>query len=147
MLKKIIFGGIFALFVLGAIYSIYRANTKITGYTKIDSFNEVIDKKETIMVTMGVDTCIHCKNFKKVMDEVAKEHQVNLYYLDANDIDEDHNFSIPLKCADVTNQKLLNGFGTPLTLFIKNGEVVDCISGEVNADVLLSRLRNNEIVK
>lgn len=146
-MKKILLGLVVAVFVGGAIFSIYKSTNKITGYTEIKSFSEVDNKKGTIMVTLGVDTCSHCQNFKKVMNEVAQEKQVEIYYLDANNIDDDHAYAIPLKCADEANQKITDGFGTPLTLFLKDNKVVDCISGEVDAVSLKSKLRNNELIK
>lgn len=146
-MKKSILILIIIAFIGGAAFTIYRSATKIKGYTRISSYNDIDVDKGLTMVTMGSETCPHCTNFKEVLNAVAVEKQINLYYLDVNNIDNAHNYDIPIKCADTTDQKLLDGFGTPLTLFFKDGKIIDCISGEITDVALKSRLRNVGMIK
>ena len=149
--KKIIIGIIVVAIILLAGYLMLfkKPAEKITGYTTIEDFSVVENAKkdEIVMVTFGRETCSWCKKFKEVLNSVAEEKQVNLYYMDAPMIDDEHNYTIPLKCADELDQKLLDGFGTPLTIFFKNGEPVNCISVYFEDISLKSTLRNNKIIK
>ena len=42
---------------------------------------------------------------------------------------------------------LSSGFGTPLTLYLKNGKVVGCISGYVNKEKLETKLKSVGMMK
>ena len=54
---------------------------------------------------------------------------------------------VPAKCSSEGKEfKLSDGFGTPLTLFTKDGKVVDCISGYVNRSSLIDKLKTNNMI-
>jgi thioredoxin-related protein len=53
----------------------------------------------------------------------------------------DLGLKIPASCSSTGEEvDLQPGFGTPLTLFTKNGKVIDCISGYVNKSELITKL-------
>ena len=55
--------------------------------------------------------------------------------------------TVPAKCnTEGVEFKMYEGFGTPLTIFTKNGKVIDCISGYVNRNSLIEKLKNNNLI-
>ena len=55
--------------------------------------------------------------------------------------------TVPAKCnTEGVEFKMSEGFGTPLTIFTKKGKVVDCISGYVNRNSLIEKLKNNNLI-
>ena len=109
-----------------------------------------VDAKKTVtMAVFGRDNCYYCQQFLPVVNTVAEENKLeNVYYFDSNNYNEDEydkimksDLYIPAECStDGNKAKLSDGFGTPLTLFTKNGKVIDCISGYVNKESLISKL-------
>ena len=113
------------------------------------AFINATEKKSITMAVFGRDNCYYCQQFLPVVNTVAEEHELNkVYYFDSNTYDEkeynkimDADFTIPASCSSTEKKaKLEPGFGTPLTLFTKNGKVIDCINGYVNKETLISKL-------
>lgn len=146
MNKKIVICAIIIIIAIGGFFIVRAPQKKYEDYVKINSFSE-IDAKELAVVTLGREGCSWCSKMKLVLTKVAKDKDIPIYYLDVNDIDEDHNYEVPSKCADFDNQKLLDGFGTPLNLVLQNGKIVDCRSGYLEESVYLSFLRRNDILE
>lgn len=112
---------------------------------------KVVESKKTVaMSVFGRDNCYYCQQFLPVVNTVAEENELeNVYYFDSNNYNQDEyekimksDLYIPAECsADGNKAKLSDGFGTPLTLFTKNGKVIDCLSGYVNKESLISKLK------
>lgn len=118
-------------------------------------FNELYKSKNIIMHVFGRNTCYYCNIFKPVYNEVASDNNLDIYYYDSDSFDsKEYNkilnsgINIPAECT--TNKEevpLSSGFGTPLTLFTKNGKVVGCISGYVNKTKLEEKLKEVGMLK
>lgn len=100
------------------------------------------------MIVIGRTGCIHCENYKPIVENLSNEYKFTVMYIDLKNLVKDDlnslldsNIMIPAKCTSIgENSKLRNGFGTPLTLFLENGGSYDCIRGYVDKDTLISNL-------
>lgn len=118
-------------------------------------YKKLVDSKKVTMAVFGYETCGYCKLYKPVFNEVASEYELNIYYFDSAIYNEteynkvmNSGLKIPKSCTDTGKAELLSeGFGTPLTLFTKNGKVIDCISGYVGKDTLVSKLKSVGLIK
>lgn len=89
------------------------------------------------------------KSYAENQGNEITDEELSVYYnAGAFDVDEyekilDMGIVIPEACSGVSGQTALlkDGFGTPLTLFTKNGKVIDCISGYVNKSALIAKLK------
>ena len=119
------------------------------------SYKKAIDSKAIIMSVFGRDTCGWCNTYKPIYNELAAEYDFDVYYFDSDSYDSAEyskilksGLQIPASCTESgVAQTLDQGFGTPLTLFTKNGKVIDCISGYVNKDTLQAKLKKVGIIK
>lgn len=120
------------------------------------AFEKTVDKKSITMAVFGRDNCYYCKQFLPVVNTVAEEYELKkVYYFDSNNYDEkeydkimDMGLKIPASCSSTEKEtKLEPGFGTPLTLFTKNGKVFDCINGYVNKETLVTKLETIGMIK
>ena len=108
------------------------------------SYKEVqnkIDNKETFVLVLSQSTCSHCADYKPKLINIAKENNINIYYLDYDTDTYD-------------TEKILKFFnfdgGTPTTFFYKDGEelsLMDRISGDVSKQTLLNKLKKLEYIK
>lgn len=120
-------------------------------------FNKLVkDKTKVNMFVFGRDSCFYCNQFKIVYNTVIEENDLDsIYYLDSDVYDSeeyskimDSGLKIPAKCSSTGAEvNLQPGFGTPLTLFTKNGKVIDCINGYTNKANLVTQLKTVGILE
>lgn len=128
------------------------------AYKTVSTYKEFMNIYKSKKVTMhvfGRNTCYYCNIFKPVYNEVAAEKNLDIYYYDSDSFDSEEyskilnsGINIPAECTTSKEETpLSSGFGTPLTLYLKNGKVVGCISGYVNKDKLETKLKSVGMMK
>lgn len=127
-------------------------------YSVAKNFNEykkIIKNDEVVMTVFGRSSCYHCNNFKVAYNAVASKYELDsIYYFDSDNYNQKEykkvinlDLTIPSKCSSEGKDfKLSDGFGTPLTIFTKNGKVVDCLSGYVNRKSLIEKLKEVNMI-
>ncbi len=128
-------------------------------------FIERADKEELTMVVFGRTSCSNCEDYKPVFNKIAADYELDIYYFDSDYYDRkeynkviNNNYIIPGYSNTITNGAnyatctrdgksalLANGFSTPLTLFISNGKVVDCILGTASLNQVKESVEFYEI--
>lgn len=120
-----------------------------------NNYKKIIKGNDVIMTIFGRSSCYHCNNFKVVYNAVADKYEMDsIYYFDSDVYNQKEykkvinlDLTIPAKCnSEGTEFKLSDGFGTPLTIFTKNGKVVDCLSGYVNRKNLIEKLKEVKMI-
>ena len=51
------------------------------------SYNEVIEKinnKDTFILVISQTTCFHCARYKPIIDEIAKKHNLTVYFVESD---------------------------------------------------------------
>ena len=115
----------------------------------------LVNSKKITMAVFGRNSCSWCNKYKPVYNEVANKYNLDIYYFDSDSYDKSEyskilnsGLNIPASCTDTKKEEpLSNGFGTPLTLYTKNGKVIDCISGYVDEDNLVKKLKSVGLIK
>lgn len=141
-------------------------NYKVAGSAK--DFIDVAAKEKIVMLVLGRTSCSYCEAYRPVYNDLATKYDIDMYYFDSDYYDNDEfgklmreNYTIPgfsssMKNPDGNNvactdngedAKISAGYGTPLTLFIKDGKTIDCISGLVENETLISVLQFHKIPK
>lgn len=150
--RKIISYGIAAIVIVAIIagFMLFNKQEKYEDYITIESFSE-LDDSNPVSLTLGREGCSWCNRMKPILTNIAKDENIPLYYMDVSNLDKDHNYEIPTKCADYKNQTLLDDkgftFGTPLHLTISNGKITDCYSGYADQKTFTNYLKRAGIVK
>lgn len=91
-----------------------------------DGYEKVYNGNEKAIVVLGQTGCGACASFKPVINEIAKETGIKIYYVNMTEID----YSEAVLLMD--SLSYFNGvesWGTPLTLIIENKEVVAAQEG------------------
>ncbi len=128
------------------------------AYKTVSTYKEYMDlvnSKKVTMAVFGRNSCGWCNKYKPVYNEVADEEKVDIYYFDSDSFDKNEyskimnsGLMIPASCAKNKEEApLSSGFGTPLTIFTKNGKSFDCISGYVDKDALVAKLKSVGLIK
>lgn len=128
------------------------------SYKKFENaaeFKKVYNSKKPVMVVLGSINCSWCNTYLPVFNDAAREHEIDIYYLETSSFEEKEyekimnmGIKIPKSCTTTGSaQDLSEGFGTPLTLFFKGGKAIDCISGYVPKDRLDAKLKSVGVIK
>ena len=127
-------------------------------YKTVSTYKEymaLVNSKKITMAVFGRNSCSWCNKYKPVYNEVANKYNLDIYYFDSDSFDQaeyskilNSGLNIPASCTDTQKEEpLSHGFGTPLTLYTKNGKVIDCISGYVDEDNLVKKLKSVGLIK
>ena len=140
-------------------YLLANINDDNKSFEIADNFKEYkkeIKGNNVVMSVFGRNSCYHCNNFKVVYNAVSDKYDLDdyVYYFDSDSYNTKEykkiinmNLTIPAKCnSQGTEFKLSDGFGTPLTIFTKKGKVIDCISGYVNRENLIQKLKDVNMI-
>ncbi len=164
--KTIIFL-IFILFILGVVfYVVYKKNSFSSLYSNVPKDNvykkiniddalDLIENK-TGIIYIGYPTCPWCKSLVPILNEVAKEDEVNtIYYIDdfysmRPDKNEkpknvkEYNKLVDLLGSEIVDMKSENSqfnvIKVPLVLFIKDGKIVDYHKGTYQGHTLKEKV-------
>lgn len=111
---------------------------------KVDyaQYLEVIKSEENQIVVFAQTGCSHCEEARPVLNAIAKEYNIKINYLNITDLstNDQKDFANSL---DV----LKDGFGTPLTVVVKNGKTVDSLEGFESKDAMLKFFKKNNFIK
>ena len=120
-----------------------------------NAYKKIVNSDVVTMAVFGRNSCGWCNKFKPVYNAVAEKYNVDIYYFDSDNYNSSDytkivnmNLVVPAKCSSAGKEfKLSEGFGTPLTIFTKNGSIVDCIGGYKDRASLIDILKKNEIIR
>lgn len=133
-MKKLLLLLVPLLFLFGCNKSSYKEIT----YKK---FNEMIENKESFVLFIGAESCSHCQTYKTTINEVIKEYDVTIHYVDIDTFSE----------KELSKLKNVASFtGTPTTVFIKDGEEkssYDRIKGDRDFDYVVDKLKQSGYIK
>lgn len=120
-----------------------------------DEYIKKVNSKNYTVAVFGVSDCTYCDLYLPVINDIARDYNVNIYYFnrDTYDTDEydkimDLNFEIPAKCTTTGYPTTLGtSFPKPMTIITKSGKFVDCIRGYVTKETVLDMFKEYKIVK
>lgn len=98
---------------------------------------------ELKMIVLASSTCSFCKKYKPIVEELKTEYEFEINYIDlkADNSILKEDITIPAKCSThQRDSKISEGFGTPLTLFMKGNTVVDCIRGYTAKENVVTKI-------
>lgn len=138
--KKItVLVSILAIIVFAIIAGSVIENGKSKKYLK--DFYSAFNGEESKLVMIGRDNCGWCQLFHPSLDFMSKKYGFDYLYVDTNKLTSSV-FNKLLKDISVDSKS----FGTPLTVVVKNGEVVDSLNGFTDETDLLDFLKKNDFV-
>ena len=99
-------------------------------------YEDFVDSEEPFIVVIERAGCSYCIQYMPIVEEVAKEKKIPLYYIDTDTLSQDE-----FNLLSTTNNYLKrNNWGTPTTLFMLGDRVLDSISGYTEKDSVLAFL-------
>ena len=111
---------------------------KYKTYTELslDEFNKKLDNKDTFVMVIGKASCSACAAYKETMEEIIKDKQIEIFYLDLDKLDDD-------AYAKVHSKYVIES--TPTTLFIRDGSEISAyvrLVGAAGYSKVIENLKN-----
>ncbi len=111
-----------------------KALTDIT----VDEFLQYYDGEEKTFVMVGYPQCTWCQQYKPILTRLNTTYDLDIKFLNIEYIgSEKYN-----QVAEINGES----FGTPLTLVVSNGEIVDRINGYVDQSTVEEFLKKNGFI-
>lgn len=118
----------------------------LTGCTKgsitelsFEEYQTKIENKDSFILVLAQTTCSHCKVYKKYLNEIIKEYDVDIYLLNVDKITkEEENILTSLFTFS-------DGISTPTTIFVENGietSSYDRIVGSSKHSTIVEKFKN-----
>ena len=101
-----------------------------------NDYEEMVKSGDPFIVVIERATCSYCQQYMPILEEVADEKSIPLYYIDTDTLTSDENNLL----ASTNAYLKRNQWGTPTTLFMLGERVLDTIGGYVEKDSVLSFL-------
>lgn len=102
----------------------------------IDNFITLMESDEINTIVVSQTICSYCDDYKKVINKIAFEEDIDIYVIEYDTLKEKD------KDKFREQNERLNDFGTPLTIFTQNNEIIDEINGNTTAAVVIAKLTN-----
>ena len=108
-----------------------------------DKLMTMLKEKESFILFIGSDTCSHCTVYKKTLERVIKEYNVDVKYIDISELDKEQ---------DEKLTSTINFTGTPTTVFILDGKEnnetgVNRIKGAKSYSEVVEKFKKNGYIK
>lgn len=101
-----------------------------------NEYKTKVESEEAFIVIIERTGCTYCIQYMPIVEEVAKEKNIPIYYIDTATLTNDEFSELSKKNSYLKR----NEWGTPTTLFMLGNRVLDSIGGYVEKDRVLSFL-------
>lgn len=117
------------------------------------SFKEYQDKikeDQFTIILIGRDNCSHCADYKPLVNQVANQYNLDVWYLNTDSLEKDeyiylHDHVSVLK--DKYDSEGNPGIPTPATVIYRNGYELDSVLGDVKDKGFKNLLVKSGVVK
>ena len=110
--------------------------TKTITYTE---YEELMNQEKPFLVIIINDGCGYCEMYEPIVEEVAKEYNVPVNYLNLANLSSEEQTKLNKSNSYLRTKQ----WGTPTTLFMYKDKVIDSIGQYVDKDELVSFIKEN----
>lgn len=113
------------------------------GFTEItySEYEEKMNTEAPFLVVIVRDGCGYCEMYEPILEEVAGEYKLPIYYINMTNLNNDEYTA--LGTSNSYLKKNQGNWGTPTTLFMYGRTVVDSIPGYVDKDEFVKFVKEN----
>ena len=122
--------------------SITNEERKPYSSITIDDYLEKYRGTKESIILIGRDTCQYCMIAEPILQKLANDYDLEIYYLNTDYFSEDD-----INTLANSNEYFNNGFGTPLLMIVKDETIVDTVDGLVDTAHYKLFLRNNGMIQ
>lgn len=107
-----------------------------------NEYEEKVENGDAFIVIIERAGCGYCVQYMPIVEEVANEKKIPIYYIDTDTLSQDEY----TRLSTTNNYLKRNDWGTPTTLFMLGSRVLDSIGGYVEKESVLSFIDGKVVV-
>lgn len=125
-------------------YDFISSDAKLVlNYVDYSGYKKILKSDKASILVVGQTSCTYCIKAKPILNEVADSNNITINYLNITKLSEEES----IKFNDSLDYLKDNKWGTPLTLIIKDGKVVDSANGLLDKDGYTELFKKNGFIK
>ena len=105
----------------------------------LDEYLDLVNGQDKSIILVARPTCSYCEAFAPILSEAKDDLGLTVNYIDTDKFSSD-DWTTFNESLDYLSE---NEWGTPLTLIVQNGEVVDANNGYVELDTIKAFFTDN----
>ena len=113
------------------------------NYVDYSAYKKILKSEETKILVIGQTSCTYCIKAKPILNKVINDKNVKINYLNITELSDEEKEKFNNSLSYLSE----NEWGTPLTLILKNGEVVDSANGLLDYDGYVKLFEDNGLIK
>lgn len=115
-------------------------------YVALEAYEEKLSSNDKFIIVIGNKDCGACKSYKPVLQEINKNKDLEIFYVQIDDSKWSSEDKTEL--MDITQEKLGVGItGTPTSFIVENGSLEEVAVGYLEYGEILDILVEHELVE
>lgn len=115
------------------------------NFIDYNGFQTLYGGSDRTILVLGQTGCSHCDEYKPTLNEIAKEENIKINYLDIRELSQEEYANLTNKLNDYFKDH--EKWGTPLTIILENKTIIDSHEGYAEKNETLEFYKENKIVK
>lgn len=115
----------------------------LLNYIDTEEYSKLIKEKDSNIIVVGQSTCSYCVKAKVVLNEIASKNDIEINYFNLSYIKDDAEYS---KFTSSFEYFQSDSWGTPVTLIVKDGKIVDKLEQLVTEEEYVEFFKKNGVL-
>lgn len=105
----------------------------------LDEYLDLVNASEKSIILVARPTCSYCEAFTPILSEAADDLNLTVNYIDTDKFTEEDWSTFTASLDYLANEE----WGTPLTMIVQNGNLIDTNNGYVELDTIKDFFTSN----
>lgn len=114
------------------------------NYVDYEGYKKVVKSDEVGILVIGQTSCSYCIKAKPILSQIVDDKNVKINFLNITKLSDEERGKFT-KYLDYFSEH--DDWGTPLTLIVKNGKVLDYANGLLDYDGYVTLFEKNGLIK
>lgn len=108
----------------------------------IDEYLSLKQGSEASIIYIARPTCTYCQKQEPIMKNIAFEYGITVNYLNTDELDDEAHTKLL-----ESDEYFAEGYGTPLTLIVKDNQIIDKKEGLSTKEDLVALFKEYNLIK
>lgn len=127
-------------------YDLIPSDSKLKiSYVDYDGYKKIVKSEGTSILVIGQTTCSHCIATKPVLKQIISDKNIKINFIEINMLETEQRKKVDTFLEPIKDSE--GSYGTPTTLIIKNGVIVDSAAGALDYDSYVELFKKNGLIK
>lgn len=132
---------IFTISILAFFGLCYMISENLNRVPSVEEWFNETKKDEYVVTVIGSATCNHCMEYKPVINKLSKKNKFKLYFFVKEKMEEEEYSKLISSYEELVHEYV------PFTAIIKNGKVINTVTGFESESKTIEYLKEQGVIK